>query len=129
MSTTTINTTPSASPATKETDTCNVCEYANKHAWWGPDLAPARSHCRDCHRSWASLTEGHCAMCCGHFANEKSFDAHLLEESGCVDPGTLLRRDGRPRFILRERPFGKVWSVADYRDPSRRPFSTTSEKG
>lgn len=61
-------------------------------------------------------------MCCRHFANEKSFEAHLLEETGCVDPATLVRKDGRPRMILRERPFGGVWCVADYRDPARRPF-------
>ena len=106
-----------------ENTTCNICSFARIHKWWGPDLKPARSHCSDCHRSWASLTEGHCPTCCEHFANEKSFDAHLLEESGCVAPATLVRRDGRPRLVLRERPFGGVWCTADYRDPARRPFA------
>ena len=102
--------------------TCEICQYANKHAWWGPKLAPARSHCRKCCRSWASLNEGHCASCCRQFVNTKSFDAHLTEEA-CQDPAGIMRRDGKPKFIARDRHYGAVWAVADYRDRDRRPFN------
>jgi hypothetical protein len=33
-----------------------------------------------------------------------------------------MRRDGQPKFIIRERSFGPVWALADYRDKNRRPF-------
>jgi len=93
--------------------TCAPCEYAKIHHWWGPALAPARSHCARCHRSWASLIEGHCTICCAHFANVKAFDAHLTEE-GCRPPASVIRRDGRPRLTTRETPYGTTWRIAFY---------------
>ena len=65
-------------------------------------------------------------MCCAHFTNTKAFDAHLLEE-GCQAPGSIMRRDGQPKFIIRERSFGPVWALADYRDKNRRPFAEVAQ--
>lgn len=98
--------------------TCEPCAHAAKHAWWGPSLAPARSHCRDCHRSWASPREGHCTRCHAHFSDVRAFDYHMGEE-GCSDPALAQRADGRPRLVLKERAFGGVWSVVDYRTHTR----------
>ena len=103
--------------------TCKPCEHSTQHAWWGPDLLPAKSHCRSCHRSWASLREGHCTRCCGHFSDGRAFEAHLTED-GCVSPASVVRRDGRDRFVVRARRFGVVWALADYRDRARRPFGS-----
>jgi len=95
------------------TPDCPICAFADTHHWWGPDLAPARSHCRDCHRSWASLVEGHCPTCHEHFANVKAFDAHLLED-GCRPPVEVIRKDGRPRLTTRTTRYGVTWRVAFY---------------
>lgn len=61
-------------------------------------------------------------MCCRQFVNTKAFDAHLTEDA-CQDPSGINRADGRPRFIARDRQYGVVWAIADYRDKNRRPFS------
>lgn len=39
----------------------------------------------------------------------------------------MTRRDGRPRFVLRQRSFGAVWALIDYRDRARRPFDDTAD--
>jgi hypothetical protein len=93
-------------------ESCSACTHAQEHGWWGP-IAPARSHCRKCHRGWASLKEGHCPRCCTHFATPAAFDAHLTTDS-CADPSAVTRRDGRPRLICRQRSFGPVWALAYY---------------
>jgi hypothetical protein len=103
---------------------CVVCAHARKHSWWGPALAPAKSHCRDCHRSWASSREGHCTRCHAHFADVRAFDYHI-GEGACNDPSSAARADGRPRLIAKERPFGVVWAVIDYRTHTR-PYITAS---
>jgi hypothetical protein len=100
-------------PATKKLP-CPICAYASEHHWWGPELAPARSHCSDCHRSWTSLVEGHCTLCCENFANIKAFDAHLAPEGGCVPPESVIRRDGRPRLSSRTSKWGRTWKLAFY---------------
>ena len=108
-------TAPSSTPSKTQTkiQDCSVCKHVDEHGWYGPSIKPARSHCRRCHRSWASLVEGHCTMCCEHFANVKAFDAHLLEE-GCRPPAEVIRKDGRPRLTQRKGPFGITWRLAFY---------------
>jgi hypothetical protein len=115
---------PSPQPRANDASSCEVCDHARKHSWFGPKLAPARSHCRHCHRSWASLVEGHCTICCAHFANVKAFDAHLTED-GCRPPAEVIRKDGRPRLTTRTSRYGITWRLAFY---GQRPdFAPTDE--
>jgi hypothetical protein len=92
---------------------CEPCIHAMEHGWWG-DIAPARTHCRDCHRSWRSRIEGHCTLCHSHFFNPKAFDAHLTAE-GCRPPATVARRDGQPRLHPVSTPYGELWRLVNYR--------------
>jgi len=103
-----------ADAISSETEECRICSYCSENGWWGPDLAPAKTHCSRCHRSWASTVEGHCSICCAHFANVKAFDAHLLEAGGCTDPASITRKDGRPRLTTRETPYGVTYRLAFY---------------
>ena len=83
---------------------CDVCAYAARESWWGP----GRTHHNTCHRTWSSLAEGHCVVCCNHFANVKAFDAHLGPD-GCRPPAEILRKDGRPRLTPRLSKWGTTW--------------------
>ena len=97
----------------RDSSNCDTCAYADQHGWWGNNR-PGRSHCSDCHRFWNSTSEGHCPTCCAHFSNVLAFDAHLTE-SGCRNPGEIVRRDGRPKFVLRSGKFGGTWALVNYR--------------
>jgi hypothetical protein len=104
------------SPAVENADIapeCVPCAYVAIHHQWGDTLAPGRSHCRDCHRTWASLIEGHCAVCHHHFANYPAFDAHFDGDEH-VDPATVLRLNGKPKLTYRTTVFGKTWRLAFY---------------
>jgi len=94
---------------------CAICSYADVHGHW-PDMAPARTHCRGCHRSWARQRELHCGRCHAHFASAAAADAHLVERQGgleCLDAeaagltarpsdfGVLLTRGARARGRVR----------------------------
>lgn len=85
--------------------TCPTCSYADAHGWWGPDHQG--THCRDCHRSWASKAQAHCAVCCAHFTTDGVAELHW-RSSRHVDPsqvdGLYLGPDG-------------VWSTSAERDP------------
>ena len=89
---------------------CAPCAHATEHGWWGPTLGKARTHCRDCHRSWRSLREGHCAACCRHFADPEAHAVHR-RDSECVDPATITKADGSARFKLVETPYGTMWDI------------------
>lgn len=103
---------------TTAADTCVRCQHAKEHGWWGPGT---RSHCADCHRDWNGGTEAHCAVCCTHFASDRSFDAHLTEE-GCRAPESMVRQDGRPKFVALPAENGKVtWRAPRY-DNRPRPW-------
>lgn len=91
---------------------CAPCIHACEHGWWG-DMGRAKSHCRKCHHSWASLREMHCVTCCAHFTNPDSCDAHLTED-GCRPPESIMRRDGRPKFTTIDRGNGPVYKLAFY---------------
>lgn len=110
---TTATETTTTAPAKRDGSNCATCAYANEHGWWGNNR-PGRSHCSDCHRFWDSTMEGHCPTCCAHFANVLAFDAHLTEQ-GCRNPGEILRKDGRPKFVLRDGKFGGTWALVNYR--------------
>jgi hypothetical protein len=91
---------------------CEICAYASQHGHW-PSSSPTRTHCRTCHRGWSSLREIHCVTCHRHFSSPSVLDYHL-RTVGCVDPATVTRRDGRPRFVVRQRPHGETWYLAYY---------------
>jgi len=95
---------------------CPVCAYADAHGHWGP-IAPARSHCRGCHRAFGpSLREAHCTVCHRHFASPDAFDGHR-KRGRCHDPASRTYRDGSDRFVARRGPFGEVWRLR-----SRKPL-------
>lgn len=56
----------------------------------------------------------HCVTCHQHFANPRACDTHIGHDGVHLDPATATRRDGRPRFVARNRPFGLTWSLAFY---------------
>lgn len=81
--------------------------------------------CPHCESSWhQSEGKAHCATCCRTFSTERNFRAHRTgaPEWSCVDPATLLDKQGRPRFKTRAEATGcVVWvGVAGDYDPSAR---------
>jgi hypothetical protein len=92
---------------------CAPCAYVAIHHWWGPSVAPGRSHCHECHRTWASTIEGHCTVCHRHFATYPAFDAHFIDDAH-TDPAFIMRQDGRPKFTFRTTRFGVTWRLAFY---------------
>lgn len=94
---------------------CTVCDYAQAHGDWGPDIKPDKTHCSRCHRSWRSYREAHCVVCCRHFINSNAADAHRVED-GCRNPSSLTRRDGKPKFTTVDRGKGVVYKLVNYRE-------------
>lgn len=105
--------------------TCPTCAFAGENGWWG-NIAPARTHCRGCHRFWgnskgdpgphgrgAGLREAHCAACHEHFLTPEAFYLHMTA-AGCRPPAEVLRRDGKPKLAQRETRWGTAWAVAYY---------------
>lgn len=80
---------------------CIVCAESTKGAWprWHKG-----THCRDCHKSWTSLTAAH-SMCCHlTFSSNSAAEAHLVR-GHCTDPSTL------PAFELVTRANGhQYWT-------------------
>ena len=95
--------------------TCDVC----RHDYW------PHAHCPDCHRSWFGLEQCHCVVCHQTFASDEVFLRHQTD-GGCVDPGTILRKDGTPRFERVDRKGGPVWVR---RDDRPRPHVTPRDGG
>ena len=89
------------------TDSCGVCEHAERYGWWGQ----SGTHCRKCHRSWAAFNQGHCPTCCAHFSGPSAFDEHLLPR-GCRPPGEVRTKAGEP--ILAQDEQG-IWRWAKER--------------
>lgn len=96
-------------------EVCAPCVHAAEHGWWG-DLGSDRTHCKRCHRSWASLREIHCVSCCRHFVNPAACDAHLSAgDAPCVDPSDIRRKkDGEPKFEIVDRGKGPVFKLKFY---------------
>lgn len=62
------------------------------------DYWPDLSHCMQCHRTWTSLAESHCAACHEHFGSDSAFLAHQVRDE-CRPPPTrglkaVERKDG-----------------------------------
>lgn len=117
--------TANAAPATAQD--CTACARIAAKGWWG-NISPARSHCTRCHRYWASYSEAHCSACCRHFANHKAADAHHRADH-CLDPATVTRRDGQPRFTTRETRYGLTWRLAFYGQHPERWGQAAPESG
>lgn len=96
---------------------CEVCQRVLDTHWVGLVAGRAGSHCAGCCRSWTSPVEAHCATCHAHFSTPRAFDAHFARDGSHLDPATVRRRDGRPRFVARERPLGVTWAPAFYGTP------------
>ena len=93
-------------------ESCSICTYIKEHHQH-PSGVSWNSHCHDCHRSWASPVEGHCTVCCRHFAGYPAFDAHFVGGLH-ADPATVTREDGKPKFAFRKSPYGITWRIAFY---------------
>lgn len=107
--------------------TCEPCAYSAINHSWGPSLAPFKTHCKKCHRSWRSLREGHCASCCAHFVNADISGYHFAGAK-CTPPNEVKRRDGKARYAARETPQGDVFKVAYYGEsPNFESFGTEPE--
>ncbi|MHB8246881.1 MAG: FDXHR family putative zinc-binding protein [Acidimicrobiales bacterium] len=97
------------------TTSCEACDHAAKHGWWGPTLRGG-AHCPSCHRSWNGLAECHCTTCHGHFRNYAAADMHLRvsldgENIEHLDPAKLLDKQKRPKMAQDERG---IWHTARY---------------
>ena len=63
---------------------------------------------------------GHCASCHRTFHSEEAFDAHRFD-GVCVDPGTLLRKDGSLAWETRTDSAGcEVWRTTVKLSPAAR---------
>lgn len=72
---------------------CEVCDHAATHGWWGLDAGASnnpRHHCRKCHRTWRGYGTVHCVTCHRHFASHSTARKHQrLGEDWhpvCTDP-------------------------------------------
>lgn len=82
---------------------CGPCGHNRKFGWNG-----GGSHCRDCHRSWTSKREAHCATCHNHFSNPGNFDIHRTG-TGCIPPADVKTKTGKPKLRILVRALGPVW--------------------
>jgi hypothetical protein len=88
---------------------CAVCAYADAHGSWPTDHAG--THCRVCHRSWASTAQAHCTVCHAHFVANGVAGLHW-RNGRHLDPSEvaglfLCMVDG-------------IWSTSPDRDPDAR---------
>lgn len=92
-----------------------MCARVGREGW----LGQPGSHCRRCHRSWVSLVEGHCSLCCAHFTSVGAFDLHVTAV-GCVPPGSVRWRSGVRKGLAKlkvvERKSGPTWCRAEERE-------------
>ena len=91
---------------------CSICRHAEDFGSWPTDHRG--THCRVCHRSWASLKESHCVVCHQHFSADSVADLH---EPFCTSDSAAtaeamqnaVRENGTPIFDTRDRQHGSVW--------------------
>lgn len=103
--------------------TCPPCTHAVIFGSWGRPLHDglrAATHCHRCHRSWRSLREAHCTVCCSHFASNEAASFHW-DESGKGGPAKHThpeecRRAGTkgPRYTTIDTEFGPTWQLTRY---------------
>lgn len=103
--------------------TCPPCTHAIIFGSWGRPLhdgVKAATHCRRCHRSWRSLREAHCAVCCGHFSSNEAASFHWNDGSRGspgkhIPPEDCMRAEGKgPRYTTIETEFGPTWQLTRY---------------
>lgn len=61
--------------------------------------------CSRCDETWRDRRVAHCGGCCRTFASVALFDAHRSVEGPhgtCLDPETVLTRDGARRLFFRD---------------------------
>lgn len=90
---------------------CEPCTRAVEEAWFGPIDG---THCKKCHRTWSSIKEAHCPMCCRHFSSDTAAQAHKrgVDRVSCVDPskvGPTEENPTRKRLEAFEGPSGTTW--------------------
>jgi hypothetical protein len=82
-----------------ESSHCATCVFAREHGHW-----PMQgTHCRDCHRSWKSLSQAHCTVCHETFATNGVADLHWTKKEGHVHPS------GISSLELHQESEGGVW--------------------
>lgn len=95
---------------------CEICAHADEAGSWPQELLNDRgTHCRDCHRSWWSKVEAHCARCHLHFTSNAAADLH---DPYCMaDTETTRKRlvsarrsSRRPVFALVGRRGGEAFA-------------------
>ena len=89
--------------ATRLVVSCPVCAYADAHGSWPP--GHIGTHCRGCHRSWASTAQAHCSKCHEQFASVGVADTHWTKR-GHVHPATV------PKLERHDEAHGAVWRTA-----------------
>lgn len=70
-----------------------------------PTRKTALITCGGCDASWTALGTAHCSACHQTFASVGLFDAHRSqdgEHGTCLDPETVLSRDGERRLFFRD---------------------------
>ena len=67
-----------------------------------------QASCRSCGDTWTSRAEAHCTGCHAQFVTAGVFDRHL-RRGGCVPPGDVRGRDGRPQLEACDRGGRTVW--------------------
>ena len=88
---------------------CDICDYARAHGSWPPSIKG--THCgldqrgpdHDCHRTWRSKVQSHCAECHRHFGSNRAGDLHR-SKGKCHDPRDTERW---------ETPNGVIWGGKD----------------
>jgi hypothetical protein len=83
------------------TEGCSACTYADEHGSW----PMPGTHCRDCHRSWVSMSQAHCVLCHENFATDGVAEKHWIK-------GVHTHPSDVPKLECREEGHGPVWRGA-----------------
>lgn len=72
---------------------CTICPDKPGQGWKDNTV----THCRDCHTTWPlSRTRlAHCVRCHLTFGGDEAAQRHLNRAGDCVDPATVLHKNGR----------------------------------
>lgn len=94
---------------------CEPCEYAAEHGWWGPEFASTLTHCGDCHDTMPrTQVWGHCVGCHTTFRGERCFNDH--HEAGLCRKGRRLTmqewKHGGKRYERKHDDTNDVWFYA-----------------
>jgi RNA polymerase subunit RPABC4/transcription elongation factor Spt4 len=89
---------------------CPVCAFAAEHHYW----PMPGTHCKDCHRSWTSLSQAHCITCHEQFATNGVSDRHWIKghhihPSFIAEAGDLVLRDEAAGPVYRSPSTDSEW--------------------